>query len=110
MPRDDNSVPDETSTEYAATRSRRIDASRPTVPNVSVSRPPYSSAVPPKCADSPASAGNTSVHSRKDRKSTRLNSVTNAQLVCRLLLEKKNLNGRKRITTAADARISATDQ
>src|SRR3546814_10888279 len=27
-----------------------------------------------------------------DRKSTRLNSVTNAQLVCRLLLEKKNKN------------------
>src|SRR3546814_6667292 len=27
---------------------------------------------------------------RADRKSTRLNSVTNAQLVCRLLLEKTN--------------------
>src|SRR3546814_2775859 len=27
---------------------------------------------------------------RQDRKSTRLNSVTNAHLVCRLLLEKKN--------------------
>src|SRR3546814_5328570 len=27
---------------------------------------------------------------REDRKSTRLNSVTNAHLVCRLLLEKKN--------------------
>src|SRR3546814_3560330 len=30
--------------------------------------------------------------SRKDRKSTRLNSVTNAHLVCRLLLEKKKKN------------------
>src|SRR3546814_2837266 len=29
-----------------------------------------------------------------DRKSTRLNSVTNAQLVCRLLLEKKNTHQR----------------
>src|SRR3546814_5688712 len=29
---------------------------------------------------------------RGDRKSTRLNSVTNAHLVCRLLLEKKNNN------------------
>src|SRR3546814_14776253 len=28
-------------------------------------------------------------HCRADRKSTRLNPVTNAQLVCRLLLEKK---------------------
>src|SRR3546814_1002247 len=28
----------------------------------------------------------------RDRKSTRLNSVTNAHLVCRLLLEKKNKN------------------
>src|SRR3546814_9047576 len=28
----------------------------------------------------------------EDRKSTRLNSVTNAHLVCRLLLEKKNNN------------------
>src|SRR3546814_4140903 len=28
-------------------------------------------------------------HGRQDRKSTRLNSVTNAHLVCRLLLEKK---------------------
>src|SRR3546814_3930950 len=27
---------------------------------------------------------------RQDRKSTRLNSITNAHLVCRLLLEKKN--------------------
>src|SRR3546814_5447266 len=27
---------------------------------------------------------------RRDRKSTRLNSITNAHLVCRLLLEKKN--------------------
>src|SRR3546814_5319895 len=29
---------------------------------------------------------------RGDRKSTRLNSITNAHLVCRLLLEKKNKN------------------
>src|SRR3546814_3370272 len=29
-------------------------------------------------------------HVTEDRKSTRLNPVTNAQLVCRLLLEKKN--------------------
>src|SRR3546814_3874988 len=34
--------------------------------------------------------------SRRDRKSTRLNSVTNAHLVCRLLLEKKN-NKKKHI-------------
>src|SRR3546814_3069886 len=31
------------------------------------------------------------VEDRIDRKSTRLNPVTNAHLVCRLLLEKKNL-------------------
>src|SRR3546814_9315217 len=30
-----------------------------------------------------------------DRKSTRLNSVTNAQLVCRLMLEKKKRNNTK---------------
>src|SRR3546814_1408786 len=32
------------------------------------------------------------VHAHVDRKSTRLNSVTNAHLVCRLLLEKKKYN------------------
>src|SRR3546814_3614803 len=32
-----------------------------------------------------------------DRKSTRLNSVTNAQLVCRLLLEKKKKNLKKEV-------------
>src|SRR3546814_3379977 len=31
-------------------------------------------------------------YSAKDRKSTRLNPVTNAHLVCRLLLENKNTN------------------
>src|SRR3546814_1063089 len=30
-----------------------------------------------------------------DRKSTRLNSVTNSHLVCRLLLEQKNTNSQK---------------
>src|SRR3546814_8500388 len=34
--------------------------------------------------------------SRADRKSTRLNSVTNAHLVCRLLLEKKKNNFNKK--------------
>src|SRR3546814_9268465 len=33
-----------------------------------------------------------SVYDTRDRKSTRLNSVTNAQLVCRLLLDKKKKN------------------
>src|SRR3546814_4018669 len=32
-----------------------------------------------------------------DRKSTRLNSITKAHLVCRLLLEKKKTNLRKRV-------------
>src|SRR3546814_7932265 len=36
---------------------------------------------------------------RIDRKSTRLNPVTNAHLVCRLLLEKKNKKHRKTNTT-----------
>src|SRR3546814_6286884 len=31
-------------------------------------------------------------HALEDRKSTRLNSITNAHLVCRLLLEKKKNN------------------
>src|SRR3546814_3390732 len=31
-------------------------------------------------------------YDREDRKSTRLNSITNAHLVCRLLLEKKKHN------------------
>src|SRR3546814_8407303 len=35
----------------------------------------------------------------KDRKSTRLNSVTNAHLVCRLLLEKKNKTKQKTAKT-----------
>src|SRR3546814_3697059 len=35
---------------------------------------------------------------RGDRKSTRLNSITNAHLVCRLLLEKKNMYHRQMIT------------
>src|SRR3546814_10698306 len=43
----------------------------------------------------PRMAGGTPncvAESRSDRKSTRLNSVTNAHLVCRLLLEKKKTN------------------
>src|SRR3546814_3394048 len=42
----------------------------------------------------PDRGADRALHLRLDRKSTRLNSITNAQLVCRLLLEKKN-----RITT-----------
>src|SRR3546814_8080161 len=38
----------------------------------------------------PAEAGERQVEDKGDRKSTRLNSVTNAHLVCRLLLEKKH--------------------
>src|SRR3546814_6829880 len=38
--------------------------------------------------------GGQSSHLPLDRKSTRLNSVTNAHLVCRLLLEKKKKNTR----------------
>src|SRR3546814_3909693 len=34
----------------------------------------------------------------RDRKSTRLNSVTNAHLVCRLLLEKKKKHLRRKLT------------
>src|SRR3546814_3323105 len=37
-------------------------------------------------------SGNYFVSIRQDRKSTRLTPVTNAHLVCRLLLEKKNNN------------------
>src|SRR3546814_3941760 len=35
--------------------------------------------------------------SLSDRKSTRLNSSTNAHLVCRLLLEKKNTSNKRKI-------------
>src|SRR3546814_2675315 len=35
------------------------------------------------------------VLAQEDRKSTRLNSITNAHLVCRLLLEKKKTNAMK---------------
>src|SRR3546814_6087241 len=41
---------------------------------------------------------------REDRKSTRLNSVTNAHLVCRLLLEKKDIH--IQITTNNDNQCS----
>src|SRR3546814_7329152 len=34
-----------------------------------------------------------------DRKSTRLTPVTNAHLVCRLLLEKKNINNKRKSST-----------
>src|SRR3546814_10602110 len=40
-------------------------------------------------ADKPVAQAAKAVAKRLDRKSTRLNSVTNAHLVCRLLLEKK---------------------
>src|SRR3546814_4426528 len=36
--------------------------------------------------------GSGGTPSEEDRKSTRLNSITNAHLVCRLLIEKKNKN------------------
>src|SRR3546814_4181506 len=39
---------------------------------------------------------------REDRKSTRLNPVTNAHLVCRLLLEKKNTNDRLTTVNSRD--------
>src|SRR3546814_3065122 len=41
---------------------------------------------------------------RADRKSTRLNPVTNAHLVCRLLLEKKKKN-KKQTTNTKDRKI-----
>src|SRR3546814_7293965 len=47
---------------------------------------PQASGVAAVQARQPAVRG----HRRPDRKSTRLNSSTNAHLVCRLLLEKKN--------------------
>src|SRR3546814_7177829 len=42
--------------------------------------------------DARANDGRNRRFSGRDRKSTRLNSVTNAHLVCRLLLEKKKIS------------------
>src|SRR3546814_7977707 len=44
-------------------------------------------------AVNPGNSGGPLINLAGDRKSTRLNSVTNAHLVCRLLLEKKNKFG-----------------
>src|SRR3546814_5709708 len=45
---------------------------------------------------------------RQDRKSTRLNSVTNAHLVCRLLLEKKKIYHKIHYTVLAHILYSIT--
>src|SRR3546814_6367592 len=45
------------------------------------------------------------LHARRDRKSTRLNSVTNAHLVCRLLLEKKKEKQKENCTQTSTTRL-----
>src|SRR3546814_9257893 len=49
---------------------------------------------------------NDSVLRQLDRKSTRLNSVTNAHLVCRLLLEKKKQKHTNKTTTTNHKNIT----
>src|SRR3546814_10468185 len=46
-----------------------------------------------------ACVGKRRFRDKKDRKSTRLNSITNAHLVCRLLLEKKKKTNTNKKTT-----------
>src|SRR3546814_5304301 len=45
------------------------------------------------------------LHGAQDRKSTRLNPVTNAHLVCRLLLEKKNTHSNSNAGKTLDKNI-----
>src|SRR3546814_10823995 len=62
--------------------------------------------------DERADDGGAAAHVVLDRKSTRLNSVTNAHLVCRLLLEKKktyhNDNIDSHHTLICEVRIQST--
>src|SRR3546814_8620580 len=87
----------------AVRRKRRGDRSRwrpspnPFVLSLSKHRS-FLSAVQEK--DSPStSSGQTEILEAPDRKSTRLNSSTNAHLVCRLLLYKKEKNREAQKTT-----------
>src|SRR3546814_8949586 len=52
-------------------------------------------------------SGTAMTATRSDRKSTRLNPVTNAQLVCRLLLEKKKKTHKK---TLKNPRVHNSNQ